>query len=301
MKKILNFVLSMVIISGSILSGSSTTKAAEVELVNQITSGMGAIYNGTLYYAMNGGGCHTGIIARNLTTGKEQEIISNEGTNGFSNISVYDDYLYCSWDKYRGTDDSDSQIYRFDLKNYKGKYLADGYMPVVAENKLYYWNYSWDENYESEYGLLNTMDLNTCSVVDSITLNHKTFGVDGEYIFQGIYDCLYQNGEIVVAISYEELGEYDEKNGGYMWSENYERGIRIYNLAGEEKSLEAFPVKYLNYQSDGTPYGVDIIYDYSRVMGGGEMIVGIEGENEVLNYVTSDGAVITLKSWIPAE
>ncbi len=268
-----------------------------------VTSGPGAVYDGILYYAVAGGGCHTGIIARDLSTGEEIEIVSNDGTNGFNSISVYKGYIYCVWDKYVGTDDSQYQIYRFSLEDYKGEYLTDGAKPIVANDTLYYWTYVYEMGTDSdyEYATLHKFDLESCEEIEKTELQHITFGVEDGYIYQNMYDSFYLDGEIVAEIKYEELGEYDESVGGYLWNENAERGIRLYDINGNEKDTNAYDVKYVDYYSDGSSYGVDTIYAYSKVMGGGELVNGISGENQVLNYIAEDGSITTLQTWMPAE
>ena len=282
---------------------SAIEENAFKESAGQITSGPGAVYDGVLYYAVDGGGCHTGIIARDLSTGEEKEIISSDGTNGFSSISIYDGYIYCSWDKYVGTDDNEWQIYRFSLEDYNGEYIADGSAPIVANNTLYYWTFVYEMGIDSdyEYATLHKFDLDSFEEIEEAQLQHPTFGVEDGYIYQYMYDYFYFDGEIIVAIKYEELGEYDEAAGGYLWNENDERGIRLYDMDGNEKDINDYDVKYLDYYSDGSPYGVDIIYSYSKVMRGGELVEGIVGDDEVMNYIAEDGTITTLQSWMPAE
>ena len=275
----------------------------ENELENlhkKITSGMGAIYDGKLYYAIAGGGCHTGIICRDMTTGSETEVVSNRNTNGFSSLSIYDGYIYCVWDKYVGTDDSDSYIYRFSLTDFTGEELVKGNRPIVVNNNVYFWNKEWYEYADGELPTLYAYNIDSKDVTEVGKFEGPTFGIENGYGYNGIYDYFYYDEKIYIEVEYEELGEYDENVGGYLWKEDAERGVELYDLQGNTLDQSDFDIEYVSYYTDGEPYGVEHITQLTDV-GEGKLVIGYSGGNEVCNYISVDGDIIKLQSWMPAE
>lgn len=272
-----------------------------VEPGGRITSGLGAVYDGKLYYAVAEGGCHTGIIERNLSTGEEHEVVSNEDTNGFSYLSVYDGYIYCVWDKYRGTDSKDYQIYRFSLEDFSGEYLVDGCRPVVADRNIYYWNFEWNANGDYQTATLYQFDIDTMETFETGVFGGISVGnVDG-YSYNGIYDYYYLDGKIYVGISYEELGDYEESTGLYLCKDDAEKGVIVFDMDGKKLNQSEYGIEYLPASSDCSMYGMDMIIHQSEIVGGGRMIVGYSGENEILSYVDLNGDITTLQTWMPAE
>ena len=277
------------------------TENVFTEPEGRITSGMGAINDGKLYYAIAGDGCHTGIIERDLSTGEETEVVSNENTNGFSYLSVYDGYIYCVWNKGNGSDSDNNQIYRFSLDDFSGEYLTDGDMPIVAEHKVYYWNTEWDNDGISATATLYQCDVNTTEISDVGTFGGTAYGIANGYRYDGIYDYYYLDGKIYVGISYEELGDYDESAGLYTFKENAQKGVTVFDLNGNELDQSTYGIEYLNYDSDSSSYGMDVIIGKSEVINGGKMLKGYSGESEILNYIDMNGEITTLKEWSPAE
>lgn len=299
-----------VAVAGSLFIGANqacTVEAAEIgnnaDIIQEgmITSGMGAVDNGILYYAIATGGMHTDLIARNLATGKEEKIVSIGHTNGFSSISVYDGYIYCVWDKYVGTDNSNYQIYRFSLNDYSGQYIADGYNPIVADRTLYYWTSSLGENWDTEYGVLHSLNIDTLLPGEDVAFPRNLAGVDSGYCYHGIADCYIVNGNYLVALSYDELGEYNEEVGGYLWSDDLESGVKIFDMNGNEYNPADYGIVSTPYYSDGSCYGLTTLINRNDIQGGGIMALGFINDKEALNYIDSTGNIITLKTWEPAE
>ncbi len=258
-----------------------------VEPQGQITSGIGAVDGTDLYYAINGGGCHTGIIKRDIESGSETEIISNEGTNGFSNLSIYDGYIYCTWDKYLGTDDSDYEIYRFSLENFAGEKLADGCMPIVADRTVYYWKEEWTDGGDSwaKYTLYNyNVDTGESSEVGEF--GAIAYGMNDTCYFNGIYDCFYLDGKVYIEVAYDSNGK---------------SGVYLYDLEGNLLDQSNYDIEYISWNDNGSKYGVDTVYNKTEIVGDGKMVIGIKGSDEVCNYIDVNGNITTLQTWEPAE
>lgn len=95
-----------------------------------------------IYYSYNMDGNRMGICKINVKTKKITKItdykFNGKESNGFSEITVAGDSIYCTYDLNYGTDSSQNYIYKIS-KDGKTKIRLDkGFNPVVYKNLLYY-------------------------------------------------------------------------------------------------------------------------------------------------------------------
>lgn len=137
MKKYLrSFMLFCALCLTMILSVSVNAFAAE----RRLTRPGNAVKDGAyVYYSYNMNGIRQGIMRYNTVTKTKKQIcdwkFKGNRTNGFSQLSVKGDYIYCVWDQNReGLD----YIYRIKKDGSAMKKLAVGTNPVIVDSKIYY-------------------------------------------------------------------------------------------------------------------------------------------------------------------
>lgn len=95
-----------------------------------------------IYYSYNMDGNRMGIYKMNVKNKKVSKVIDHKNngkyTNGFSDLMVKGNYIYCNYDLYPGTGDSFSCIYRISKNGKSKKRLDYGNRPVVIGNWIYY-------------------------------------------------------------------------------------------------------------------------------------------------------------------
>lgn len=264
-----------------------------VEPQGKITSSLAAIDGDTMYYAYNGN-----IYTRNMETGEESEYITTED-NGITNFCIYDGYIYATWDKYSGSDDNIYEIYRFSLEEHTKEKLADGCMPLAANRNVYYWDIQWKEE-DNDWSdcYLYSYNVDTAEITEVGKFGALANGINDGYTYGGIYEYFYQDGEIYIEISYEELGDYVD--GMYLWKEDAKRGVVLYDLAGNVIDQSGFDIEYLSYYDDASKYGVDSISEKTDIVGGGKIVTGEKNGKEVFNYIDPDGNVTQLRESVLA-
>lgn len=101
-----------------------------------------------IYYAFEMGGVRMGIMRYDIKRKKKKEIFSykykGEGTNGFYDITVKENYIYAMWDQALGTSESRTYIYRIAKDGSGSKRLAVGVHPILYKNRIYYEKCTWD-------------------------------------------------------------------------------------------------------------------------------------------------------------
>lgn len=264
-------------------------------------SGIGTIVDDKLYYAVAQGGCHTGIIQRDLLTGEETEVVSNKETNGFSFLSVSDGFLYCVWDQDVGTDSTMSKIYRFSLENFEEEYIAEGSRPIATEKYIYYWRNDYSTNGDKLTATLYRLDVKTLKEDEAgIFRGPLRETIDG-YAYSEMVNSFYYKDQIYVVIEKEELGEFDEEYNTYLCKENPERELLIYDLDGNEHDRSEFEMEFLMQYVEENIYGLDSVWDWTNLSDGQKLVIGMHEGNEVLNFINESEKVTTLQTWMPAE
>lgn len=212
------------------IAASNTTKTVAIKATSNETDKY-------IYYAI-----YNKIYKVNKKT-KAIKLIHTVKKGGFTEITIYKNYIYCSLNLIYGSGDFYSYIYRVKTDGTKGEYIEQGHTPVVYDGKIYYSRLSLGSNRDDIKNLgLYKMNLNgdnktrLDSSAEFCMRYYKSYiyysndngiyriGINGKnkekianndemYIFDIYGDCIYYN------YSYYKSG-----------SSYYEDGIFKYNI-----------------------------------------------------------------------
>lgn len=198
-----------------------------------------------------------GIERFNTKTGKHNLAVSNkykgENTNGFSDLNIKGNYIYCTYDLQLGSSDNRIYIYKISKSGKKIK-LDSGYFPIVVGNWIYYIKSKFiTENnftYQKDIGIYK-MKLDGSSK-KKISNDPYLYGITKSNIVVGnndeIFEISLKNNKIRKKIS--DKKRYITKNK-YNWGNDFDKNKTIVKvngytytvIEGDQKIIQSSPSK----------------------------------------------------------
>ncbi len=233
-----------------------------------------------VYYSHPGSGFNAGIYAYNTKTHENKLFFENlidgqETSHGFSDLGIYKDNIFFTWDTAYGSVECKNYIYCLNISTKKHSKLAMGSHPIIIDNKIYYLEEEimYDEDYE-----LTVPNGNICRM--NLDGSNKT-------VVKTIENASYN----------WDLGKY--KNAlAYLsnetWYDFHENEINNskYFINGMGESIGKY--FYFTNGPEGMYHNGNCLYRQDTETGEVNLVLDFVDNNEIVSYfVCSDHILVT--------